>query len=393
MRFFIFIKQQFFSRIRKCSLTIDASGSDIMKGNKLGDKVAAAAKSSSKEKSARRETRQGGSGGQQQPTSEIMKGDKAWETRQQRQPRAAQNGDHEGRQAWKTSRQRAAKSSPEWRSWRETNEGRWRETRRQRQPRAGQNGDREGGHMKGDKAAAASIQPFWGSATQSFRSKNPYSFQLSGERRETNEGRSSQEQARMEILQGDKWRQGQPRAGQNGDHAGRHMKAGAAKSRPEWRSCRETNGGRGSQEQARMEITKGDKWRETNAAKSRPEWRSRRGTNEGRQMKAGAAKSRPEWRSRRETNEGRQMKAGAAKSRPEWRSRRETNEGRQMKAGAAKSRPEWRSQRGTTKGDKWRETRWQRQSFGDQQPNLWEVRTPIASSYLGKNQKQSPKSP
>ena len=30
-------------------------------------------------------------------------------------------------------------------------------------------------------------------------------------------------------------------------------------------------------------------------------------------MKAGAAKSRPEWRSCRETNEGRQMKAGAAR--------------------------------------------------------------------------------
>ena len=38
----------------------------------------------------------------------------SWETRQQRQPRAAQNGDHEGRQAW--------------------------EARRQRQPRAAQNG-------------------------------------------------------------------------------------------------------------------------------------------------------------------------------------------------------------------------------------------------------------
>ena len=35
--------------------------------------------------------------------------------------------------------------------------------------------------------------------------------------------------------------------------------AGTAKSRPEWRSCRETNeGGRGSQEQARMEIMKRD---------------------------------------------------------------------------------------------------------------------------------------
>ena len=43
-------------------------------------------------------------------------------------------------------------------------------------------------------------------------------------------------------------------------------------------------------------------------------------------MKIAAAKSRPECRSCRETNEGRQMKAGAAKSRPEWR--RETNEGR-----------------------------------------------------------------
>ena len=58
--------------------------------------------------------------------------------------------------------------------------------------------------------------------------------------------------------------------------------AGAAKNRPEWRSCRETNEGRGSQEEARME------------------------TNEGRQMKAaGAAKSRPQWRAQRETNEGR----------------------------------------------------------------------------------------
>ena len=41
-------------------------------------------------------------------------------------------------------------------------------------------------------------------------------------------------------------------------HAGRQMKAGAAKSRPEWRSRRETHEGRNSQEQARMEITKGD---------------------------------------------------------------------------------------------------------------------------------------
>ena len=95
--------------------------------------------------------------------------------------------------------------------------------------------------MKGRKAAgAAKSSPEWRSC------------------RETNEGRQggrgSQEQPRMEIMQ-------------DGDHAGRQMKggkaAGAAKSSPEWRSCRETNegrqGGRSSQEQPRMEIMQGDK--------------------------------------------------------------------------------------------------------------------------------------
>ena len=50
-------------------------------------------------------------------------------------------------------------------------------------------------------------------------------------------------------------------------------------------------GGSGDQEQPRMEIRKGDK--AAGAAKSSPEWRSCRETSEGRQMKAGAAKSRP----------------------------------------------------------------------------------------------------
>ena len=113
---------------------------------------------------------QHGGGSQEVPRMEIMKGDKLGT-----QARAAQNGDHEGRQAWKT--------------------------RRQRQPRAGQNGDHEGGQMKGEKAApVAKSSPgwrstnegkqggsgitttwrFWGSATQSLRSKNPYGPQLSG---------------------------------------------------------------------------------------------------------------------------------------------------------------------------------------------------------------------
>ena len=68
-------------------------------------------------------------------------------------------------------------------------------------------------------------------------------------------------------MKGDIRRQEKPRAGQNGDHEGRQIKA---KSRPEWRSCRETNEGR----------------------QMKAEGRSRRETNEG-------------WRSRRETNEGR----------------------------------------------------------------------------------------
>ena len=88
------------------AFTIDSSGSEIMKADKLG--------------------RQGSSGSQEQPRMEIIKGDKRRETK-----------------------------------------------RRQWQPR--------GRQMKGDKAATAS-QKDWGSATQSFRGKNPYSFQLSGEK-------------------------------------------------------------------------------------------------------------------------------------------------------------------------------------------------------------------
>ena len=119
-------------------------------------------------------------------------------------------------------------------------------------------------------------------------------------------------------MKGDKRtrRQGQPRAGQNGDHAGRQMK--------------------------------GDKV-------------------------AAAAKSRPEWRSCNKTNEGRQ--GGRLKSSPEWRSCRETNEGRQ---GGRGSQEQPRME--IMQGDKWRKTR---RPFGDQQRNLWEVRTPLASSYLG----------
>ena len=81
--------------------------------------------------------------------SPNFEGRQAWETRRQaaaksrqREPRAAQNGNHEGRQAW--------------------------ETRRQRQPRAAQKGNHEG-------------RPCW----------------------ETRHGSGSQEQPRREIMKGD----------------------------------------------------------------------------------------------------------------------------------------------------------------------------------------------
>ena len=156
----------------------------------------------------------------------------------------------------------AAKSSPEWRSWRETNEGRQM------------------------KAEAPKSRPEWRSC------------------RETNEGRqggrSSQERARMEITQGDKWRetrrQEQPKAGQNGD---------------KWRETNE--GGRGSQGQARMEITKGDKWRETNEGRSSQEQARMEITNGGK------------WR---ETNEGRSSQEQAKMEITQGDKGRETNEGR-----------------------------------------------------------------
>ena len=250
----------------------------------------------------------------------------------------------------------------------ETNERLWRVTNEGKQSgTASQNGDHEG-----DK---------WG----------------------RQDGSGSREQRRMEIMKGDKWRetrrQGQPRAAQNGDHAGRQMKGGkaAAKSKPEWRLCRETNegrqGGRGSQEQPRM-------------CREQPRIAQNR-DQEGTQMKgdkaAAAAKSGPEWRSCRETNEGRQ-------SGSQEQARMEIMQGDKWRETRRQGRPRAAQ---NAQGDKWRETRRQRQpriaqngdqegtqmkgdkaaaasrpfgDCGDQQPSLWEVRTPIASSYLGKKE-------
>ena len=146
----------------------------------------------------RNEGRQGGNGSQE----EIMQGDKRRETRRQRQPRAGQYGDHAGRQMREARRQGqsragqngdhagrqmkegkvagAAKSSPEWRSCRETDEGRQGGSRPEWRSRRETNEGRQGGSK-----AAVALQPSgdWGSATQSLRSKNPFSFQLFGKNR------------------------------------------------------------------------------------------------------------------------------------------------------------------------------------------------------------------
>ena len=126
--------------------------------------------------------------------------------------------------------------------------------------------------LMGDKAAAAS-QPFGDFGDQQpshWEAKPPIvSSYLANEGRQGGSG--SQEQPRMEIMKGDKWRetrrQRQPRAGQNGNQKGRQMKgdkaAVAAKSSPETRSGRETyegrQGGSGSQERPRIKIMKEDK--------------------------------------------------------------------------------------------------------------------------------------
>ena len=261
---------------------------------------------------------------------------------------AAQNREHEGREL--KGDKAAAKSSPEWRSSRETT---WRGTRRQRQPRAGQNGDHEGRLNEGRQGGSGSqwrsgrgtnegrqggsgittIWRLWGQQPCLWEIKTPIaSSSLGNEGRQGGSG--SQEQARMEIMKGNKWRETrrhrQPRAGQNGDHEGRLNEGRQGGSGSQWRSgrkWRETN-----EEAGILEISmQGDKWRGRDFGNQ----------HAGRQMKG------DKCRGRSGSDFGNQ------------------HAGRQMK------------------GDKWRRETRSGSDFGNQQPNLWEVRTPIASSYLG----------
>ena len=166
-----------------------------MKGNKLRDKVTAAAKSISKEKSWRQTS---------------------WETRRQRRPRAAQKRNQEGRQAWKRRRPRretmkgdklgrqggsGGKEQPRMEIIKKNKLGRQGGSGSQERPRMeimkGDKRGRQGGSgsqaqpridiMKG-RQGGSGVWRFRGSATQSLGSKNPFSFQLSGEWREQSLG-------------------------------------------------------------------------------------------------------------------------------------------------------------------------------------------------------------
>ena len=236
--------------------------------------------------------------------------------------------------------------------WKAIQSGKWRETRRLPHPTAGQNGNHKRGANEGRQGSSRS----W---------------------RETNEGRCRETRrqrhdhfAILAIGQHNHWEVRTPIASSYLGNEGRQMKAGAAKSRPECRETneggqmkgdkgRETNEGRGSQEQARMEITKGVKGRET---------------NEGRSSQEQARMEITKGDKGRETNEGRSSQEQARMEITKGDKGRETNEGRSSQEQAKIE---------IMQGDKWRETRWQRQGFWGSATQSWEVRTPIASSYLG----------
>ena len=160
-----------------------------------------------------------------------------------------------------------------------------------------------------------------------------------------------------------------------------------------WESaCRETNEGRQMKREILEISMQGDKWRETNEegrlgaaaisviSMQGDKWRE---TNEEGRLGAAAisviSMQGDKWR---ETNEEGRLGAAAisviSMQGDKWR---ETNEEGRLGAAAISVI--------STQGDKWRETR-SDSDFGNQQPNLWEVRTPIASSYLGKKKTSRP---
>ena len=283
----------------------------------------------------------------------------SWETTRQRQPRA-EKGNREGRHAWETRRQRQPRAAQKTKSWRETQPtrkimkgdtlGRQEEQPRkeitQRDTLARQGSSQEE-IMKGDTLGRqGSSQEQKGNHEGQ---QQPRIESMKGSKLGRQGGSGSQEQPRREIM-GDR-RQRQPRAAQKGNRERRHAwETRQRKSSPETknhegRQAWETR----RQEQPRREITKGD-------------------LSLG--DKAAVAKSSPD------------KAAAAAKSSPEGKSWRETILGDKA-AAATKSSPEGKSRRETCLGDKAAATSSPYGDFGNQQPSHWEVRTPIASSFLG----------
>ena len=149
----------------------------------------------------------GDNGSQEQPRREIMQGDKRRQGNSGSQHQPRKKGNQEDRQE-QTRREIgkgeqlgdkatvAAKSSPEGKSRRENS---W-ETKQQRQPRADQKGNHEGRQGGSD---FLTIRRFRKSGTQPLRSKNPIASSYLGNEegrfwesacRETNEGRQMKRQ-------------------------------------------------------------------------------------------------------------------------------------------------------------------------------------------------------
>ena len=152
-----------------------------------------------------------GGGGYRKPTLggrwKAMKGNKWRETRRQRQPRAAQNGDHEGRQGNSGSQQQPRMEIMKGDKWRE---------------------------MKGDNAAAASwpFSDFGDQHGSHWELRTPIASSYLG----NEEGRLGMAAISVISMQGDKWRR-ETRSGSDfgNQHAGRQMKG------DKWR--RETRSG------------------------------------------------------------------------------------------------------------------------------------------------------
>ena len=272
------------------------------KGDKLGDNTAAAAK------------------------SEIMKEDKLG----RQHGSGSQERNHDGRQAWETTQQR----QPRAKSWRETN--------------LGDNTAVEAKSeiMKRDKIGR------WGG---------------SGSHERNHEGRqvwdNTAAAAKSEIMKGHKFGRQGGSGSQERNHDGRQAWETRRQRQPRAKSWRDTSLEDKAAAAAKSEIMKGDKLGRHGSGSQ--EW-----NHEGRQTWETTRQWQPRAKSWRETSLG-DKAAAAAKS--------EIMKGHKLGRRGGNGSQERNHWRGTSLGDKAAAAA----NFRNQEPSHWEIRTPIASSYLG----------